>query len=114
MSFNPDKSHTLTLSLRKDCLENPPIHFLNNPLEEVLSFKLLGLTICYDLFWESHISNLASKASPRLGILRRAKFFLGSPELLTTYKAFVRTLMEYCPPLWAAEGRKVGPKQKRN
>ena len=44
-------------------MENPPIHFLNNPLEEVLSFKLLGLTICHDLSWERHISNLTSKAS---------------------------------------------------
>ena len=35
-------------------------------LPEVLSFKLQGLTICHDLSWESHISNLASKASPRL------------------------------------------------
>ena len=95
MSFNPDKSHTLPMSLRKDRLENPPIHFINNPLEEVLSFKLLGLTICHDLSCESHISNLASKASRQLGSLRRAKSFLGPPELLTTYKAFVPSLMEY-------------------
>ena len=27
--------------------------------------------------------------------------FLGPPELLTTYKAFVRSLMEYCSPLRA-------------
>ena len=27
MSFNPDKSHTLTMSLRKDRLENPPSTF---------------------------------------------------------------------------------------
>ena len=46
------------MSLRKDCLENLPISFLNDPLEEVLSFKLLGLTICHDLSWESHISKL--------------------------------------------------------
>ena len=71
MSFNPDKSHTLTMSLQKDHLENSPIHFLNNPLEEVLSFKLLGLTICHDLTWEKNISNLASKASHQLGILHR-------------------------------------------
>ena len=77
MSFNPDKSHTLTVSLRKDCLETPSIYFHNNPLEEVLSFKLMGLTICHDLFWESHISNLASKASRRRGNLRRSKSFLG-------------------------------------
>ena len=89
------------MSLQKDCLEPPPNYFLNNPLEEVLSFKLLGLTICHDLSSESHISNLASKASRRLGILRRAKSFLGTPELLTTYKAFIHNLMEYCSPLWA-------------
>ena len=82
-------SLTLTMSLRKHRLVTPPIYFLNNPLEEVLSFKLLGLTICHDLSWESHVSNLASKASRRLGILRRAKSFLGPPELLTTYHAFV-------------------------
>ena len=99
MSFNPDKSHTLTMSLQKDDLENPPNHFLNSPLEEVLSFKLLGLTICHDLSWENYISNLASKSSCRLGILHRAKSFLGPPELLTTYKAFVCSLMEYCSPL---------------
>ena len=63
MSFNPDKSHTLTMFLRKDRLDPPtPICFLNNALEEVLSFKLLGLSICPDLSWERHISNLASKA----------------------------------------------------
>ena len=36
-----------------------------------------------------------------LGILRRAKSFLGTPELLTTNKAFVRSLMEYSSFLWA-------------
>ena len=101
MSFNPDKSHTLTMSLRKNRFEKTPRYFLNNPLEEVLSFKLLGLTICHDLSWESHISNLASNASRRLGILRRAQSFLGTPELLTICKAFIRSLMEECSPLWA-------------
>ena len=77
------------MSLQKDPLENSPIYFLNNPLEEVLSFKLLGLTICHDLSWESHISMLASKASHGLGILRHAKSFLRTPELLSTYNAFI-------------------------
>ena len=93
-------SHSHYVSL-KGPFRNFPIHFLNNPLEKVLSLKLLGLTICHDLSWENHISNLATKASRRLGILRRAKSFLGPPELLTTYKAFGYSLMEYCSPLWA-------------
>ena len=44
---------------------------------------------------------MAFKTSCRMGILCRAKSFLGTPELLITNKAFVRSLMEYCSPLWA-------------
>ena len=43
---------------------------------------------------------LASKASHRLGIICRAKSFLGTTELLTTYKAFIHSLIEYWSPLW--------------
>ena len=92
---------TLSLCLSERTVWNPAIYFLNNPLEEVLSFKLLGLTICHDLSWEGHISKLASKASHQLGILSRAKSFLGPPELLTTNKALVHSLIEYCSPLCA-------------
>ena len=95
---------TLLLCLSERTFWNPPplpIYFLNNPLEEVLSFKLLDLTICHDVSWKIHISNLASKASRRLGILRHAKSFLGTLELLTTYKAFICSLMEYCSFHWA-------------
>ena len=79
----------------------PPIYFLNNPLEEVLSFKLLGLPICHDLSWESHISILASKSSHQMLILGHAKSFLGPPQHLTTDIALGCSLMEYCSPLWA-------------
>ena len=64
-------------------------------------FKLLGLTLSCDLFWESHISKLASKARCRLGILHHAKSFLGTPELLSSCMAFIHSFMEYCSPLWA-------------
>ena len=58
--------------LRKDRLANPPTYFPNNSLEEVQSLKLLGLTISYDFSWANQISNLASKASSRLGILHHS------------------------------------------
>ena len=35
-----------------------------------------------------------------MGILCRAKSFLGTPELLTTYKAFIHSLMEFFSQLW--------------
>ena len=77
-----------------------PIYFLNNPLEEVASLKLLCLTSFHDLSWESHIFKLASEAS--LGILCHAKSFLGTPELFATYTAFIHSLMESYSLLRAA------------
>ena len=95
VSFNPDKSRDHDISFQKNHLANPPIYFLNSPLEEVQSFKLPGLTISYDLFSANHISKLASNVSRRLGILRHTNYCLGTPELLFTSKAFIRRLMEY-------------------
>ena len=54
-----------------------------------------------DLSWTNHTSQLASKASCRLGILHCAKSFLGIPELLSMYNTFISSLMEDCSPLWA-------------
>jgi len=71
-------------------MANPPIYFLKNPLKEAQSVKLVSLTLSCDHFGANHISKLDSKASCRLGILRRAKSFLGTPELLSTNKAFIR------------------------
>ena len=44
---------------------------------------------------------MASKASCRMGFLRHTKSVLGTPKLLSTYKTFIRSLMEYSSPLWA-------------
>ena len=65
-----------------------------------LSSKLLRLSISHDLSWANIISNLASKASRQLGILHHTKSFLGTPELLSTYRAFIHSWIEYCFPLW--------------
>ena len=91
----------VTLPRQKDRSANPPIYFLNNRLKEVQSLKLPSLAISHDLSWASHISELASKARCRLGIFHCAKSFLGTPELLSTYMAEIRSFMEYCSPLWA-------------
>ena len=87
MSFNPDKS---TPSFRKDRLANPPMYFLNEPLEEVKSLKLLGFTINHNLSLAGHISKIVFKASSRLGMSCHVRSFLGRHELLTTYRAFIQ------------------------
>jgi len=60
------------------------MYFLNKPLEEVKSLKLLGLTISHNHSWAHQISKMASKASHQLGILHYARSFLGQSEVLAT------------------------------
>ncbi len=64
------------------------------------------VSVCLTIFhrdrYGRYLSNLNfPKASHRLGVLRRAKSFLGTTDLLTTYKTFIRSLMDYCSPLSA-------------
>ena len=62
---------------------------------------LYSFAVSHDLSWANHISKLASKASCRLSIFHRTKSFLSTPELRSTYKAFIRSLKEDCSPLEA-------------
>ena len=48
----------------------------------------------------NHISKLGCNARCRMGIIHHAKSFLGTPELISTNKAFILSLIEYCFPLW--------------
>ena len=71
------------------------------PLSPIMAVRFVEIAtaIRNDLSWESLISNLASKASRQLCSLCRAKYFFGTPVLLTTHKAFILNLMEYCSTL---------------
>ena len=96
MSLNPDKSHSHSVS-PKGPLANTLIYFLNNALEDVQSLKLLGLTRGYDHSWTNNTSKWDLQSSLLTGFLHHAKPFLGTPELLSTCKAFVHSFMKDCP-----------------
>ena len=57
-------SLTLYLFPRKDHLANPPIYFLNNSLEEIQSFKILGFTIRRDLSWRKPHFKVGLQSQP--------------------------------------------------
>ena len=46
-------------------------HISNAPLERVLSYNYLGVTISYNLSWSSHVHNLCKKARKLIGFLYR-------------------------------------------
>jgi hypothetical protein len=65
----------------------------------------LGVTVSSDLSWTPHISaiayNLKSTISSIMGVQCTSVFRTRDPTtMLTLYKSLVRSLLEYCCPLW--------------
>ena len=67
-------------------------------LENVDNIKYLGVIITNDLKWNTHISNICTKANRILGILRRTLFSCPQNVKKAAYKGMVR-------PVWSMEAR---------
>ena len=58
-------------------------------LENVESIKCLGLTIFKDLKWNTHTSNVCTKANRTFGVLRRNLFYCPQDVKESVYKGLV-------------------------
>ena len=102
MKLNPKKCKEMIVTFRHD-IAHPPTSLVvdNISLERVESYKLLGLTMQNNLKWDLHVSEIVTKASKRVHILRVLKRNgVSTPHLLQVYFTLVRPLLEYCCPVW--------------
>ena len=53
-----------------------------------------------DLSWSSHISNMVTKARSTLSWVFSVFKTRDTTIMITLYKSLVRSLLEYCCPLW--------------
>ena len=71
-------------------------------IEQVHSFKLLGVTIQDNLSWSVHIDNIYRKTNQQLFLVRQLKRSgLNTQDLMTVYKTKIRPCLEYAAPVWA-------------
>ena len=76
LSFNPQKSETMTISRRVDKPHHPHLYMNNSIITEVQNCKHLGLTISNDGIYHNHINVITEKAYRQLDIVRKFKFIL--------------------------------------
>ena len=69
-------------------------------LKNVDNIKYLGVTITNDLKWNTHISNICTKANRSLGFLRRTLFSCPQNVKEAAYKGIVRPILEYGSSVW--------------
>ena len=73
-------------------------------LENVESIKYLGVTITSDLRWNTHVSNVCTKANRTLGFLRRNLYSCPQEAKEAAYKGLVRPVLDYCSSVWDPPG----------
>lgn len=99
LRLNKPKTKFMVISRKR---QPPSISLFlgDSAIEQVDSYKLLGLTITEDLSWSRHISNTSCKASRLVGFLYRNFRGASSSSLTYLYKALVRPVLDYCGPVW--------------
>ena len=71
-------------------------HNVNN----VNSFKYLGIFISSDFTWTKHVEYIAGKINQRLGLLNRIKHLLPFSARLLFYNSLVMPLFDYADLVW--------------
>ena len=69
-------------------------------LDNVENIKYLGITITNDLKWNTHVSNICTKANRTLGFLRRNLSACPQDVKESAYKGLVRPVLEYGSSVW--------------
>jgi len=95
VTFNELKTVYMIVSKKKQQQHYPDITMNNTVLKKVTSHTHLGLTLNDSLTWDDHIERITSKASSRVGCLKRIRSLLPRSTLETLYKSMVRPVLEY-------------------
>ena len=102
LSLNVKKTHFIVFTKRKKFNESIKLLIDNQTIEEARSKKFLGVIIDKKITWKDHINYLAGKVSRAIGMMVKAKKYLGKEALLTLYYSFVYPYLTYCNHIWGA------------
>ena len=116
MKANPDQFQAIAIGSN---ISNESISFNldGNKIDCEKEVKLLGVTIDYQLKFNTHISNICIKASRQLNVLKRIGKHLTKLGRLTIYFSFIMSNFNYFPIVWHFYGetnaRKIEKFQER-
>ncbi|SCV66640.1 Reverse transcriptase (RNA-dependent DNA polymerase) [Anaplasma phagocytophilum] len=109
MQINTSKTKAITFTTQR----HPSSHtylIRNDPIENVSSFKYLGVHLSSDLSWNTHIQHVTNKAMKTLGFLKRTLFQANPETKLVAYSTLVRSQLEYASIIWHPHQSYLGEK----
>ena len=104
MRFQPVKCNMMQLTRKRIKKIHASYTLEGTNLENVESIKYLGVTITSDLRWNTHVSNVCTKANRTLGFLRRNLYSCPQEVKEAAYKGLVRPVLDYGSSVWDPPG----------
>ena len=98
MRFQPVKCNIMQLTRKRIKKIHASYTLEGTNLENVESIKYLGVTITSDLRWNTHVSNVCSKANRTLGFLRRNLY--SCLQEVKEAAELVRPVLDYGSSVW--------------
>ena len=95
LEFETTKTQGLIISNKHDKDLNPPMKMGESIVEEGEDLKVLGFVFDRKCNWSKHCEAIAKQARQRLGAIKRIQNYLDDQGIVTAYKAFVRSKLEY-------------------
>ena len=96
LSLNVAKSKCMLIHPRRAL----NIAFNGSIIEQVETFKLLGVIIDHHLHWRPHIDSIVKSAPRNVHLMRRLSWFLPVNALKAFYFACIATRFDYCSLVW--------------
>ena len=99
LRLNSNKTKALLISRKR---KPPALEICLNdcPIEQVDSYKYLGVLISSDLSWSLHINWVCSRAKQLIGFLYRHLRLVDSKCVSRVYQAIVLPILNYCSAIW--------------
>ena len=90
---------------------HPHLVFNNNNVSQTFSQKHQGVILDFKLAFEEHLNNVLAKVNKSISLLRKLRNLLPRTTLITIYKAFIRSHLDYGDILYDRALNKL-PKEK--
>ena len=99
MQANPEKFQAMSLGKKTHDL-NISFKFNDVNIKCEDEVVLLGVTLDFNLNFNSHISSMCRKASRQLNVMKRIGHNLNKLCKITMYQSFILSNFNYCPLTW--------------
>ena len=102
LKLNAEKTECMLIHSPRTRVNPSPlhIHLSGSEIEQVSSFKLLGMLINDTLTWINHINHVATRVGCDVNLLRCLSWFLPRSLLVLYLKSYILSVVDYCDVVW--------------